>query len=317
MFNATIAAAAPINAQVSGAANNPLTNVFRPKTVESVTTKSSSPALSAGVNKALANADGLIASYGKLKVEVLDRSDRALWALLQDVYGYADAVEKSPMKREIRTQLINQIRQRGGPNTSTAASTAAIAVRYIFADVSRQTWSNYSIAMEKAAALGVTADSFAGFLEQYGGVSKVVEHIFDYEADETNASVATIKELREEKQSRTALVGRLCTAMAHASNDELEYSGELSNWVPEKKKSEKAAGKDEKADPKYEQGKFVVFLTVKDPDSGKYRVVQGNVFNRAVEDQLLGTIAEQMAASNDELANVVVGLEQRIGFNAK
>jgi hypothetical protein len=318
MFNTTSIAVAPINAQASAAAGNPLATVFRPKPAVTSTSVSSSNSLPAGVNKAIATAETLIASYSKLKVDVLDRSDRALWALLQDVYAYADAVEKSLTKRETRGELIRQIRLRDDGGVSTAASTAAIVIRYIFADQSRQTRSNYSIAMEKATALGVTTDSFAGFLEQFGGVSKVVERIFDHESEDADNAAATTKQLREEKQSRIGLVGRLCTVMAHASSDQLEYSGEPNNWVPEKpKKSDKSANKEEKADPKYEQGKFVVFLTVKDPQSGKYRVVQGNVFNRAFEDQLLGTIAEQMGASNDELANVVVGLEQSIGFNAQ
>lgn len=311
-------AVAPINSQASGMVNNPLANVFRPKTSDVGTATSTVPTLTAGVAKALAAAQVLVESYSKLKVDVLDRSDRALWIHLQEVYAYADSVERSVLKQETRSELIRQIRQRGGAGVSTAASTAAIVVRFIFADQSRQTCSNYGIAMEKGRALGVTTEAFAAFLEQYGGVSKVVEHIFDHESEENDASAAAAKVQREEKANKTALVGRLCTAMAHASTAELEYSGEVSSWVPEKpKKSEKAANKEEKADPKYEQGNFVVFLTVKDQQSGKYRVVQGNVFNRVFEEQLLGTIAEQMGAGTEELTSAVMGLEQSIGFNVQ
>ncbi len=319
MINASFVAAAPINAQaaaVSAPVNNSLANVFRKKTPESVT-KSAAALLTAGVATAIAEADKLVASYGTLKVEVLDRSDRALWALLQQVYAFAVAVDGSPLKRETRTELINQIRLRGGPNTSTAASTAALVVRYIFTDVSRQTWSNYSIAMEKAAALGVTTDTFAAFLEQYGGVSKVVEMVFDHEQEALDGNVQTTKQIREEKRSRTELVGRLYNAMAHATPNLIDYSGELSNWVPEKpKKAAKVDGKDEKVDPKYEAGQYVLFVTVRDPQTGKYRVVQGNVFDRAFEQQLLGTIAERMDAGTDELAQTVASLEQSIGFKA-
>jgi hypothetical protein len=244
---------------------------------------------------------------------VLDRSDRALWNHLGQVYAYADSIERSPLKRETRNELIRQIRLRNGPGVSTTASTAAVVVRYIFADQSRQTCSNYAIAMEKAAALRVTADTFAGFLEQYGGVSKVVEHLFDHEADDVLISAATAKQLAEQKQARTGLVGRLCAALAHVSTTEIEYKDELNVWVPEKpEKKTKSADKEDKVDPKFEQGNFVVFLTVKNPQTGKYRVVQGNVFNRAFEEQLLGTIAHHMGADNDELAQTVVGLEQAI-----
>ena len=316
-MNTTTFAAAPVStnafvATSETAGNKPLSNVFRLKPAASAVEKAVSIA-TPGVQQAIELADSLVASYAKLRVEVLDRSDRALWNHLGQVYAYADSIERSPLKRETRNELIRQIRLRNGPGVSTTASTAAVVVRYIFADQSRQTCSNYAIAMEKAAALRVTADTFAGFLEQYGGVSKVVERIFDYEADDAAISAATAKEIAEQKQARTGLVGRLCTALAHVSTTEIEYKDELNVWVPEKpEKKTKSADKEDKADPKFEQGNFVVFLTVKNPQTGKYRVVQGNVFNRAFEEQLLGTIAHHMGADNDELAQTVVGLEQAI-----
>jgi len=305
-----------INAASSVAANY-LTNLFRPKPANAV--KAANDAMPMGVTTAVQTADTLLASYAQLKVDVLDRSDRALWVLLQDVYAFADAVEKSLTKRETRNELIRQIGIRDSARMSTAATTAAIVVRYVFADQSRQTRSNYSIAMEKATALGVTTDSFAGFLEQYGGVTKVVEHVFDHQADDQANAEATARAIREDKHNRVGLVGRLCTALAHTSTVELAYPDPLHVWVPQKpnqdsKSKGKTAANDNKSDPKYEPGKFVVFLSVRDASSGKYRVVQGNVFDRVFEDQMLATIAQRMGAPTDELAQAVVGLEQAVGF---
>jgi hypothetical protein len=305
-----------INAASSVAANS-LTNLFRPKPANAV--KAANDAMPMGVTTAVQTADTLLASYAQLKVDVLDRSDRALWALLQDVYAFADAVEKSLTKRETRNELIRQIGIRDSARMSTAATTAAIVVRYVFADQSRQTRSNYSIAMEKATALGVTTDSFAGFLEQYGGVTKVVEHVFDHQADDRANAEATARAIREDKHNRVGLVGRLCTALAHTSTVELAYPDPLHVWVPQKpnqdsKSKGKTAANDNKSDPKYEPGTFVVFLSVRDASSGKYRVVQGNVFDRVFEDQMLATIAQRMGAPTDELAQAVVGLEQAVGF---
>jgi hypothetical protein len=316
-MNTTTFAAAPVStnafvATSETAGSKPLSNVFRLKPAASAVEKAVSRT-TPGVQQAIELADSLVASYAKLRVEVLDRSDRALWNHLGQVYAYADSIERSPLKRETRNELIRQIRLRNGPGVSTTASTAAVVVRYIFADQSRQTCSNYGIAMEKAAALGVTADTFAGFLEQYGGVSKVVEHLFDHEAGDAAISAATAKEIAEQKQARTGLVGRLCSALAHVSTTEIEYRDELNVWVPEKpEKKTKSADKEDKVDPKFEQGNFVVFLTVKNPQTGKYRVVQGNVFNRAFEEQLLGTIAHHMEADDSELARTVIGIEQAI-----
>ncbi len=287
-----------------------LEKIFRAKSA--ATAVAETKALTPGVKSAVAQADALSASYTQLKVNVLDRSDQALWALLEQVYAYASAVASSALKRETTNELIRAIKQRGGPGVSASATTAAVVVRYVFADASRQTCSNYAIAMEKAAALGVTTDTFAAFLAQYGGVSKVVEHVFDYEAADTAVAAANSKAVLEEKQSRTALVGQLYSVMAQTANAQLEYNGTVMNWVPEKQVKEgKTAGKEEKLDPKYERGNFVLFVTVQNPDTGKYHVVQGNVFDRAFEAQLLGTIAERMELKTDELQQVVAGMEQQ------
>jgi hypothetical protein len=316
MTTNAVLAVPSINA-AAGVAANPLMNLFRPKPANAV--KAAGDAVPVGVTTAVQTADTLLASYAQLKVEVLDRSDRALWALLGQVYAYVMSVEGSALRRETRNELIRQIGVRDGARMSTAATTAAIVVRYVFADQSRQTWSNYATAIDKGMVIGVTADSFAGFLEQYGGVTKVVEHVFDHQADDQANAEATARAIREDKQNRVGLVGRLCTALAHASSVELAYPDPLHVWVPEKpNKDAKSKGKttsnDGKLDPKYEPGKFVVFLSVRDASSGKYRVVQGNVFDRVFEDQMLATIAQRMEAPTEELAQAVVGLEQAVGF---
>jgi hypothetical protein len=162
---------------------------------------------------------------------------------------------------------------------ATNASTEAIAVRYVFADQSRQSRNNYTIAMEKARALGIGADSFADFLTENGGVGNVVEAVFDFEEED----MATAKDLSEaaknEKKSRTELVTRLLAAMAHTADSLLNYKGEVSNWVPEKPKSTSKIK--EKHEPKFEKGNFVFFVTVHNPETGNYHVVQGNQFDQA------------------------------------
>jgi hypothetical protein len=71
-----------------------------------------------------------------------------------------------------------------------------------------------------------------------------------------------------------------------------------------------------KPDPRYEKGNFVFFVTVRNPETGGYRVVQGSVFDQAYEQNLLSVIAERMDVSVPELSTTVQGLEQIIGFGA-
>ena len=71
-----------------------------------------------------------------------------------------------------------------------------------------------------------------------------------------------------------------------------------------------------KPDPRYEKGNFVFFVTVRNPETGRYHVVQGNVFDQAYEQQLLASIAERMDVTIPELSAAVQGLEHSIGFGA-
>lgn len=294
----------------------PALSVFRPKTKESTQTKevADQSKLPPSVKAAVETAQLLVVDYAKLKVEVLDRSDRALWEMLQSVYGFVQQVEATTSKLNIRNELIKQIQLRDKQGMATNSCTEAIVVRYVFGDQSRQSRNNYTIAMEKARTLGIAADAFADFLSENGGVGKVVEKIFDFEEDAQAIAKELSDAIKAEKTTRTELVGRLYSAMAHKVDSQISYSGEVSNWVPEKPESKAKTDGTEKVDPKFEQGNFVFFVTVKNGETGKFHVVQGNVFDQAYEQQLLASIAERMDATTDELSTAVQGLEKSIGF---
>ena len=290
-------------------------NVFRPKSAAAKVAESNATALlPKSVQAAIEAADTLVAGYAKLKVEVLDRSDRALWEMLEKVYAFAEQIDRSTTKREARTELIKKIQLRDQQTMASNASTEAVAVRYVFADQSRQSRNNYTIAMEKARSLGIAADAFADFLAQHSGVGKVVDKIFDYEEDEQENTKLLAESIKAEKATRTQLVNRLYSAMAHKVDSPISYSGLVSNWVPEKPESKAKTDGTEKVDPKFETGNFVFFVTVKNAETGKFHVVQGNVFDQAYEQQLLASIAERMDVPTDELSTAVQGLERSIDF---
>lgn len=286
--------------------------VMRPKLAAANDAKVAAKPMATGVTKMVKEADALVQQFGQLKVEVLDRSDRALWNYLQSVNDYKVSIENHPDKQAIKTALLNEIHLRDGASMSSASSLEAVVVRYIFGDQSRQTRSNYTAVMEKAAALGIAADKFADFLAQYGGVSKVVEHIFDDEASTAEIAKQIADANKTTQTTRTGLVQRYFSASAHNATTELAYAGEVVNWV--QPKPEKKGKASEKADPKHEAGQFVFFVTVQDMDTGKYRVVQGNIFDKAYEQKLLGDIASRLATETAELEEAVQSLEKAIGF---
>ena len=234
-------------------------------------------------------AEQLAQAYQKLRVEVLDRTDRAIWEMLEKNYGLVQQVDSSPQKRETRNELIRKIQIRDSQGVASNATTEAVIVRYVFEGLSRQTRNNYTIAMEKARALDIPVTEFADFLAKNGGVGGVVETVCDHEAE----------------------------AMAHKAESELAYAGEVTDWVPRDPKADTPKSKAEaKPDPRYEKGNFVFFVTVRNPETGRYHVVQGNVFDQAYEQQLLASIAERMDVTIPELSAAVQGLEHSIGFGA-
>jgi hypothetical protein len=234
--------------------------------------------------------------------------------MIQSVYQFVEQIDRSPTKRETRNELLRKIQLRDSQSMATNASTEAIAVRYVFADQSRQSRNNYTIAMEKARALGIGADSFADFLTENGGVGNVVEAVFDFEEEDMASAKELSAAAKNEKKSRTELVTRLLAAMAHTADSLLKYKGEVSNWVPDKPKSTSKIK--EKHEPKFEKGNFVFFVTVHNPETGNYHVVQGNQFDQAYEQQLLASIADRMAVDTTELSHAVQGLEKSLGFGA-
>ena len=177
MFHATkTAPSATLSKQI--AATNAINTVMRPKLIAANDSKleAKPKPMATGVKKMVNEADALIQQFGQLKTDVFDRSDRALWDYLQVVNVYKVSIDKHADKQAIKSALLNAIHIREKAPMSSASSLEAVVVRYIFGDQSRQTRSNYTVVMEKAAALGIAEDKFSDFLAEYGGVSKVVEH---------------------------------------------------------------------------------------------------------------------------------------------
>ncbi|PUE36791.1 hypothetical protein [Limnohabitans sp. Hippo4] len=293
-----------------------VSNVFRPK-FGLGKAGAGSTAVAPSVERAVGTADQLAQSYQKLRVDLLDRTDQALWEMLQETYGFTRQVESSVQKNDIRKELIRKIQLRDSQGVASNASIDAVVVRYVFANLSRQTRNNYTIAMEKARALDIPVTGFASFLADHGGVGGVVDTVFDHEAEEQS----TAKELAEakamEKTTRTQLITRLFAAMAHDSHKELDYAGEVTDWVlPDPKADKPKSTTSAKPDPRYQKGTFVFFVTLRNSETGSFRVAQGNVFDQAYEQQLLASIAERMDVSIPDLSATVQGLERSIGFGA-
>jgi hypothetical protein len=92
------------------------------------------------------------------------------------------------------------------------------------------------------------------------------------------------------------------------------FEGEVTQWVSTPEASGTADMVKVSTNPKEKPGKFVFFVSVYDPESQQYRIVQGNQFDEAYENQLLLSIAGRLDVSVTELESTVIGMEKSIGF---
>ena len=245
--------------------------------------------------------DALVADYQRLKVEVLDRSDRALWQLLSNLYDIVLTINKSKAKKELKAEMIKVIKTRD-EKIATSAETEAVVVRYVFADVARQTRNNYAIVMQKALAEGIEEGGLFEFLEQHKGIVNVVEHNFDTEGVETAAAVKEAQ--KAERKEAGQLAKRLFAAKALTPLKATLKTDEVFDWNLSAAKL--AELKDtEKQQAKNQRGNFVFFVAVPDAANGTYNVVQGFAAPRDFEEALLMQIAARMQVPNAHLKEVV------------
>ena len=263
------------------------------------------------VSEALNQGDELVSAYQSLKTEFFDRSDRALWNLLDGVYDFVCLINKSVQKRQIKSELITAIKTRDGFTMSSSSETEAIAVRYVFGDLARQTRNNYVIVMEKALALGIEKGQLLGFLEQHKGVVNVVEKNFDEETGNTDEDKDARKAQRTESIN---WIRRLFAAMSHSGASTPVSTAQVADWTPTAEELANVKDSD-KASAKYQPGNFVFFVALPSHSQGAYNLVQGFNATLEFENQLLQQIATRMGASNEELQATVTDIEASLAIN--
>ena len=140
-------------ATVRGAEGRGLTNIFQLGANVGLVMKM--PNKSPEVIDALQQVNQLAREYETLKIDVFLRAERASWLFLSNVYDYVLRINKSIKKRQIKSDLIDMIKQRDRVNISTASETETVVVRYVFSDMARQSRNNYVVVIQKALSMDV------------------------------------------------------------------------------------------------------------------------------------------------------------------
>ncbi len=280
-----------------------LTNIFQRSVNGGLLMKMASK--SPEVFDALERVNQLAREYETLKIDVLLRADRASWLFLSNVYDYVLRINKSIKKRQIKSDLIELIKNRERLSITTAAETETVVVRYIFSDLTRQSRNNYVSVIQKALSMDVREGELVGLLEQSGGIINWVNKGFE------GADVGKIDLKDQRKTQRTDTVGlmrRLLALMASAQGVTPVSTPQVADWSPSPRELATVKVSNKNA-LKYQAGDFVFFVATPSSKPDEYNLIQGFSAARDFEDQLLLQIATRLGTNNEQLQAVVSEFE--------
>lgn len=261
----------------------------------------------------------LAEQYAQYKVSFGDRSDAALWQVLQNVYVQVLSIDADKINgKHKKAALVTQLKERGYKKANASNSTALLLVKYVFADQAKQTHSNYANAMLRADQLGIAGEEFAAFLKKYGGIMKMLETYFHI--DEQGALIAlaaapankTAEQAKLDAKERLTAFRRALVAMSGEVASEVTCN-DVTDWVPVDERNEEVKAKDPD-NAKYKRGSFVFFVAVEGDEPGKYKMVQGFSAARDLEDKLIAQMLPNVVATADELRAVAKHYEQAQGM---
>jgi hypothetical protein len=266
------------------------------------------PIKSVEVVEAMQAVSQLARDYESLKVEVFQRADRSTWGFLSNVYDYVLRINKSPQKRQIKTDLIGLINAREGAKISMALSIENLVVRYVFDDMTRQSRNNYVLLIQKALGMDIQPGMLMPLLEEHGGIVNVIEKDFDGNTPSANADSALRKLQRVDSAN---LLRRLFYIMSTQQEAKVVQVEQVANWAPSAQALSKLKAS-EKDLPKNQPGDFVFFVAVPGATPGEYNLLQGFSPTRDFEDQFLLQIAGRLGVSNEQLQVFISQIESSL-----
>lgn len=263
------------------------------------------PNKSPEVIDALQQVNQLAREYETLKIDVFLRAERASWLFLSNVYDYVLRINKSIKKRQIKSDLIDMIKQRDRVNISTASETETVVVRYVFSDMARQSRNNYVVVIQKALSMDVEEGELVGLLEQSGGIINWVNKTFEG----TEIGKPDLKDQRKtQRADAVSLMRRLLALMASAQGVTPVNTPQVADWTPSPRQLASVKVSNQ-ASPKYQAGDFVFFIATPSNTQNEYNLIQGFSAARDFEDQLLLQIATRLGTNNEQLQAVVSEFE--------
>lgn len=211
------------------------------------------------------------------QVEFVQRGNKALYELLQDIYAYALRIDQSGMKDEIVAQLRWRLSK---SNMKTMKSThwLTTVVKFIV-PTDRQTAHNYTRVLKVAFDEKLDAGKVADYIATRGGVAEIYK---------TEANVAAKQAAVADAGERAELVREIYLNNAHAYGTTYSFDGDLYSHPY-------TVNGDPVDEVTAQHGDFMHFVAKFDEATQKYSFVHACVFGRDFENTMLKHMAAPFA----------------------
>ena len=240
------------------------------------------------VTATIKECDLLAEKHSNYEEEFIVRGNKALYDLLQGIYGVALRINKSEFRLETISMLRSALSER---NIKTQLNTPdlTILIKYIVGS-NRRNAANYSRVLRIALEDKVPADALSSYVSRRGGMSQV---------QTTEGKANSKQSLRDTNKEKLALVKEFLFLSQFESGVEFEYNKPITVCNAARQTSS-------------ETSTFCFFLADFDSSKNVYRIIQNYDLGRSYEDNVLRFIIKDAANDLDAIKGGVDRLKNRL-----
>jgi hypothetical protein len=229
--------------------------------------------------------------HDKYSEEYVVRGNKALYEVLDAIYGYTLQISSSLLKDEIIKQMVKVLKDDYSIKTTSKTNWLTTVVKLIVKGTDRQTANNYSRVLQVALDENLAAGELAQYIERRGGVAKIRT---------TEANSVAVNTASDIAKARGALVKDYYVNTAIQSKTTIECDMPSQTWGGD--------GRTTSEHTKLTVGKFDFFITMSE-GANRYRVVEHGIFSEALENQIIQLIAKTFRQSTDDMQAALTELK--------
>ena len=277
--------------------NNPSA---KSEVIDSKARPSAKTALQKKVHEVLLQGDKLNEKHEQYVAEFIVRGNKALYALLAEIYQYALLVDASPYKENIVFTMRKELKEKYGIRTGENTSLMMLVVKYVVRDIDRQTAYNYATALGFAYTKDVAVEDIASYITESGGIAKL--------AKGTTTEEQKSKSLALKNKTDALMKAIYARALYFNNKIELDESEVVKTW-----QFNTANKKESNIKPGY----FEFAIVHKEIGTGENRIAAVFGFDEQFEHKIFEYIASQFGGDAEQYQKTYENLMQKLSEKQK